>query len=521
MEGIKTLALNTNLLRNEEMLVESLTVATTAFAGEVIKVVAKENALAAADSSSTVTPIVVPLDAIAAGATNAVAGCDKQLLAKENMVRVLNGVAGALVTAVAGNSDDAAHITTEMTKIAASMGESADAIYTNRDDFETPAGAMTPAMDGILDSLSKIATTKLTKAEVTAMYSSVAGAMAEKVGKSSNVDATNIDSAMMEIAKTAAAKTAYLAANRADISPADLKDVGEQASAAIAKSCMDIDDTSKVSGVEEMLKLIDSTSKGNAAGAGENDQLASDGNLIADFIAAGSKGSSSGISDGTTTSKHPMFQDAQDATKATADDATHVDSEAEASAKDTMAWMLQQFASAVSGGTIKGSLAIDTPNYNHASLERTYAGVIKSQVGGVADLAAKFDFFHGANIANSTEGMASAAAGALGSGTFKGNTLDMASITNLLTKGAEGAMDGLAAIDRTKVTDYTEETFVRVLFVDHTHARARTRAPCPNVRVLTNDCLPCPYRPHLSLPRAVTWRGLGASLVETFAVSTC
>ena len=178
MEIIKTLALNMKLIRNEETLVESLTSATTAFAAEAIdfKVVAVEIARAAADSSATVMSIVVPLDTIAADATNAVAGCDEQLVAKASMESVLKRVAGGLASAVAENSDDATHIKTGITKIATSVGESAGALYTNRDDVATPAGAMTPAMDEVvLDSLSQIATTKLAKAEVTATSSSVVG----------------------------------------------------------------------------------------------------------------------------------------------------------------------------------------------------------------------------------------------------------------------------------------------------------------------------------------------------------
>ena len=291
-------------------------------------------------------------------------------------------------------------------------------------------------------------------------FSNVVGSVVKAAGASSSVDASNIAETMEAISKEAAVKTAYLADNRDDISSGNLAAVGTKTSAAITKQCMDIADPAKIADGESMHDVIEHAAKGSAAGAGVNTHLKTDGTLITAYIAAAAAGSSTGIAAGVASSSHTMFKAAQDAVKAKADDSNHVDSAAETAAQADMAWKLQHFSTAVSGGSVQGSLAINTPNYNSADLGNTVEGVTKSSVTGCADFASKYEYFKAEHIANSTTGTTTATTGAIGStGTFQGNAIDTTLITDLINKGAEGTTDGLGAVDTAKVPDYTEGTY--------------------------------------------------------------
>ena len=162
------------------------------------------NAAACPTCDATTTSFSAPLDTIAAGTTHAVAGINKQVLTKTGMANVLKDVASATITAAASDADIntapkceaycaaesvknsvdttvatcATHcanphtffLSTETTKITKSMGESATAVYENRDDLDTVAAVMNPMLDGATEAISKVPEADIAKDDVETLY---------------------------------------------------------------------------------------------------------------------------------------------------------------------------------------------------------------------------------------------------------------------------------------------------------------------------------------------------------------
>lgn len=74
-------------------------------------------------------------------------------------------------------------------------------------------------------------------------------------------------------------------------------------------------------------------------------------------------------------------------------------------------------------------------------------------------MAADNDYFDSDDIADGSSASMADCAGALGGGTFKGAQMTPAQIGDIITKGADGATDGLAAIDPADVEDYDEDKY--------------------------------------------------------------
>ena len=317
MEGLKALYENANLLGDADKLAEGLTAATSVFATDSIKMVAKRNKARRGRrrlAGATVIIFTAPMGGIGFGSTNAVAGFDKMALPKQKMAALLKANAQAILDAVlAGkDADDAALNTTAYAiEVADGMSTSSDTVYLGRDDLVIITDAMSPALDGafispipdvflflfpfpspflhflfsftqlviffsfsssryscpelegIFEAISAVPTGTLTKNEMMALCGEIVGKMVTQAGRARSVDATNIASAIEELARVGIEKSAYITTNRADFTASDLPDLARFAAKKIMRSIMEMKDTTKVP-PNKMAVLIAAASKGGA-----------------------------------------------------------------------------------------------------------------------------------------------------------------------------------------------------------------------------------------------------------------
>ena len=87
--------------------------------------------------------------------------------------------------------------------------------------------------------------------------------MVTQAGRARSVDATNIASAIEELARVGIEKSAYITTNRADFTASDLPDLARFAAKKIMRSIMEMKDTTKVP-PNKMAVLIAAASKGGA-----------------------------------------------------------------------------------------------------------------------------------------------------------------------------------------------------------------------------------------------------------------
>lgn len=93
-------------------------------------------------------------------------------------------------------------------------------------------------MDGMLESLSKCPTSKIDKSSMSRIYGNCVGEMAKQAGKSSNVDASNLDATMQQLSELASEKTSYVAANRPDFEASELKIFAKETNEKVVKRCV-------------------------------------------------------------------------------------------------------------------------------------------------------------------------------------------------------------------------------------------------------------------------------------------
>ena len=331
--------------------------------------------------------------------------------------------------------------------IAGAMGESSSEIYKNRADLASPADVMGPAMDGIFESISKAPSSKISKDKMINLYTNVVGVMTEKAGESKEVNAENLDATMEKLAELAAEKSAYMSTNRPDFLPTDLAQISKSATEAMTTACLEIDDMEKLP-ADQMKNILEATAKGTSRGAGLNPAL-STGSMIADFIKSSAEGSSAGITDAVSSSTRPEFKKARDASTVAATAAaagtTHTETAEEKTAMDDMALFMQDFSTAISGGSAEGAMEISEAKLPKSDLETTFNGISTAMVAGTATMAERVPFFKPEHIANGTKGITRATAGAIGKGS-RGKAMSNDDRKTLLNSGSKGAMSGLSKI---------------------------------------------------------------------------